>query len=93
MEYIILTALLLLSVPATLAVSFLIAVCVYIKSNSSIGKKLYHDKLGRHKCSSEVALSGTLVKSTCEVCGKEIILDSQGNWNSIYTGGDEDESS
>ena len=45
-------------------------------------KKLLHNLFGWHFASSELCFEydGCSVHSKCEICKKEIMMDSQGNW-------------
>lgn len=44
-----------------------------------IRKRILHDILGWHKPNKIINFDGNL-HSTCIYCGKEIMMDSQGNW-------------
>lgn len=43
-------------------------------------KRFYHDLLGWHKPTDEKEFDGCSLHSKCKYCGKEIMMDSQGNW-------------
>ena len=65
--------------------AFLIAimwiVCVmYIITKGRIFKWFYHDILEWHLPNEEEGFDGCSFHSTCKLCGKEIMQDSQGNW-------------
>ena len=41
---------------------------------------LTHDILGWHKPNDNYERRGINIISTCKICGKKIMQDSQGNW-------------
>ena len=42
-------------------------------------KSLGHDVLGWHDCDA-TGFDGASATGTCKYCGKECLMDSQGNW-------------
>lgn len=50
----------------------------------NIFKKIFHDMLGWHQPdASNQTFNGCSIGSVCKYCGKEILLDSQGNWFAV----------
>ena len=45
-----------------------------------IKKRILHDILGWHKPSKIIDFDGCNPHSKCVYCGREIMMDSQGNW-------------
>lgn len=43
-------------------------------------REIFHDKLEWHKPSNMICYGGPNMYSKCKFCGKEIMMDSQGNW-------------
>lgn len=58
----------------------LVTSVLYCISKGRMFKLLYHHILGWHIPSDEELFDGCNFHSTCRICGKEIIQDSQGNW-------------
>lgn len=58
----------------------LISSIIYKVSKGKIFKWFYHDKLGWHIPNDKQSFNGCSCCSTCKLCGKEIMQDSQGNW-------------
>ena len=60
---------------------FLFGAITYHISKGRIFKLFYHDILGWHIPTSDNSIhEGVNVYNYCKICGKEIMLDSQGNW-------------
>jgi hypothetical protein len=57
---------------------FLISTLLYFAFD--VGKWFYHNILGWHKPTKEISFDGCSKCSTCKICSKEILQDSQGNW-------------
>lgn len=70
---------LLLIIVGTLAI-FIISGIIYSVTKGKIFKFFYHDLLGWHIPNNELGFDGCSLISTCKICGKEILQDSQGNW-------------
>ena len=52
----------------------------YWLTKGKIFKRFYHDLLEWHIPNNEEGFDGCSFTSTCKICGKEIMQDSQGNW-------------
>jgi len=63
-----------------LIVLFFIGMIFYLRLG--IFKTLYHDLLEWHEPAADAAQwsDGCSQHSTCKYCGKDIMMDSQGNW-------------
>ena len=57
-----------------------IAGILYFVTKGRIFKLFYHDLLEWHIPNNEESFDGCSFHSTCKLCGKEIMQDSQGNW-------------
>ena len=53
---------------------------IYLISKGRFFKWFYHNILEWHIPNAEERFDGCSFHSTCKICGKEIIRDSQGNW-------------
>jgi hypothetical protein len=61
-----------------IGIAALIASFIYIKTGAF--KFFYHDILGWHQPSATAWSDRCSFHSKCKYCGKEIMMDSQGNW-------------
>jgi len=41
---------------------------------------VFHDWMGWHNGKGKRSFDGCSVHSTCSICGKSVMQDSQGNW-------------
>ena len=53
---------------------------IYLLSRGRYLRRLYHDAFEWHLPNIEQGYDGCSFTSTCRICGKEIMQDSQGNW-------------
>ena len=53
---------------------------LYLLTGGKLFKGFFHDILGWHLPKSECGFDGCSITSTCKICDKEIMQDSQGNW-------------
>ena len=52
----------------------------YLLSKGKYFGWLYHDIFEWHLPTEERGFDGCSIHSTCKICGKSIMQDSQGNW-------------
>lgn len=63
-----------------IVICFLAMIPVYFLTSGRYMKFLYHDILGWHIPDDNIKSDGVITESTCKICGKKIIQDSQWNW-------------
>lgn len=68
------------SLGIVLGLSFIIFTPIILYLKFGLFKVFYHDILQWHEPSDECEFDGCNVHSVCKYCGKEIMMDSQGNW-------------
>ena len=52
----------------------------YLVTKGKVFKLFYHNIFEWHLPNEEQGFDGCSFHSTCKLCGKEIMQDSQGNW-------------
>ena len=69
-----------LLVVCILLLAWFIPALLYLKKG--MFKRFYHDRLGWHRPdeSKGVGFDGCSIHAHCKYCGKDIMMDSQGNW-------------
>ena len=67
--------------------SFLILAILYCWLG--LFKEIFHDKLEWHKPSNMIRFRGPNLYSKCKICGKEIMMDSQGHWFEVRRDGEQ----
>ena len=63
-----------------LVVGIIALICSFIYIKKGKFKFFYHDVLKWHRPIHTVWSDGCSFCSKCKYCGKEIMMDSQGNW-------------
>lgn len=63
-----------------IGLTFLSFGAIYNATQGKFFKFLYHDILGWHTPNDKLSFDGHSIGSKCNVCGKRILQDSQGNW-------------
>ena len=69
-----------------IGITMIITGVLYMISKGKTFKSFYHNSLGWHIPNDELGFDGCSLRSTCKLCGKEIMQDSQGNcfnWKEI----------
>ena len=63
-----------------LVLAIVFSICNILYKRFGLLKCIFHDKLGWHEPGIEREFDGCNIHSVCKHCGKEIMIDSQGNW-------------
>lgn len=59
---------------------FILTATIYSLTNGKVFKFFYHNILEWHIPNEDKSFDGCSYMSTCRICGKPILQDSQGNW-------------
>ena len=70
----------LVSLGIVVCLSFIFFVPIILYEKFGWFKWFYHDVLQWHEPIDEFEFDGCNAKSVCKHCGKEIMMDSHGNW-------------